>query len=68
MDDERLGRPVGLSSLLLHMGRNAADKQLARGDITQDEYDEIIKILYPPLSLVQLICQNQVVGLKAHFF
>jgi hypothetical protein len=52
MDDERIGQPVGLSSLLLHMGRKAADTQLSRGDITQDEYDEIIKILYPPLSLV----------------
>ena len=52
MDDERIGQPVGLSSLLLHMGRKAADTQLSRGDITKDEYDEIIKILYPPLSLV----------------
>ena len=42
MDDERIGQPVGLSSLLLHMGRKAADTQLSRGDITQDEYDEII--------------------------
>ena len=52
MDDERIGQPVGLSSLLLHMGRKAADTQLSRGDITKDEYEEIIKILYPPLSLV----------------
>ena len=52
MDDERIGQPIGLSSLLLHMGRKAADTQLSRGDITKDEYDEIIKILYPPLSLV----------------
>ena len=40
MDDERIGQPVGLSSLLLHMGRKAADTQLSRGDITKDEYDE----------------------------
>ena len=52
MDDERLGQPVGLGSLLLQMSKRAADQQLARGDITKDEYDEIIKILYPPLSLV----------------
>ena len=52
MDDERIGQPVGLSSLLLHMSRKAADTQLSRGDITKDEYDEIIKILYPPLRLV----------------
>ena len=52
MDDERLGQPIGISSLFLQIGKKAADTQLARGDITQDEYDEIIKILYPPLSLV----------------
>ncbi len=52
MDDERLGQPIGISSLFLQIGKKAADKQLARGDITQDEYDEIIRILYPPLSLV----------------
>tara|TARA_R100001163_G_scaffold2109_1_gene3302 strand:- start:351 stop:5702 length:5352 start_codon:yes stop_codon:yes gene_type:complete len=52
MDDERLGQPIGISSLFLQIGKKAADTQLARGDITKDEYDEIIRILYPPLSLV----------------
>ena len=52
MSDDRIGQPMSLSQLILLVGKNAADTQLARGDITQDEYDERIKILFPDLKLV----------------
>ena len=51
MSDDRIGQPMSLSQLILLVGKNAADTQLARGDITQDEYDERIKILFPDLEL-----------------
>ena len=53
MSDDRIGQPMSLSQLILLVGKNAADTQLARGDITQDEYDERIKILFPDLELVK---------------
>jgi hypothetical protein len=53
MSDDRIGQPMSLSQLILLLGKNAADTQLARGDITQDEYDERIKILFPDLELVK---------------
>ena len=53
MSDDRIGQPMSLSQLILLVGKNAADTQLARGDITQDQYDERIKILFPDLELVK---------------
>ena len=53
MSDDRIGQPMSLSQLLLLIGKNAADTQLARGDITKEEYDERIKILFPDLELVK---------------
>ena len=54
MSDDRIGQPVDLASLLLKMGKDVADRQYARGDITESEYKERIKILYPGLELVEL--------------
>ena len=45
--DDRIGQPISISDMFLKIGRNIADTQLERGDITKEEYDEIIKILYP---------------------
>ena len=45
--DDRIGQPINISDMFLKIGRNIADTQLERGDITKEEYDEIIKILYP---------------------
>ena len=53
MSDDRIGKPVDLSSLLLKLGKDVADKQYEAGDITKAQYDERIKILYPGLELVK---------------
>jgi hypothetical protein len=47
MADDRIGQPIKIADMFLKIGRNIADTQLERGDITKEEYDEIIKILYP---------------------
>ena len=45
--DDRIGQPISISDMFLQIGKNVADTQLERGDITKKEYDEIMKILYP---------------------
>ena len=45
--DDRIGQPVGLSSLLLKIAKDAADKKYERGDYTKEQYDEVIEILFP---------------------
>ena len=51
--NDRIGQPISISDMFLKIGRNIADTQLERGDITKDEYDEIIKILYPTPKIVK---------------
>ena len=48
-DDDRIGQPVGLSSLLLKIAKDAADKKYDRGEYTKEQYDEVIEILFPKL-------------------
>ena len=47
MSDDRIGQPVDLANLLLKMGKDVADRQYQAGDITESEYRNRIKILYP---------------------
>ena len=51
MSDDRIGVPVGGSSLLLKRAKDIADIQLKEGKITKEDYDEIIQILFPNLEL-----------------
>tara|TARA_R100001440_G_scaffold42165_1_gene61830 strand:- start:51 stop:596 length:546 start_codon:yes stop_codon:yes gene_type:complete len=51
MVDDRIGVPVGGSSLLLKRAKDIADIQLKEGKITKEDYDEIIQILFPNLEL-----------------
>ena len=51
MSDDRIGVPVGVSSLLLKRAKDIADIQLKEGKITKEDYDEIIQILFPNLEL-----------------
>ena len=54
MSDDRIGQPVDLANLLLKMGKDVADRQYQAGDITESEYRNRIKILYPGLELIEL--------------
>ena len=54
MSDDRIGQPVDLANLLLKMGKDVADRQYQAGDITESEYKDRIKILYPGLELIEL--------------
>ena len=54
MSDDRIGQPVGFSNLILKMGKDVADRQYQAGDITESEYRNRIKILYPGLELIKL--------------
>ena len=51
--DDRIGQPINISDMFLQIGKNIADTQLERGDITKKEYDDIIKILYPKPKIVK---------------
>ena len=51
--DDRVGQPINISDMFLQIGKNIADTQLERGDITKKEYDDIIKILYPKPKIVK---------------
>jgi hypothetical protein len=53
MADDRIGQPIKIADMFLKIGRNIADTQLERGDITKEEYDDIIKILYPTPTIAK---------------